>query len=289
MDYYLHLAILLSIYLILAQGFNLQFGLGRLLNFSHVSCYAVGAYTTALLSTNLNYGFLTCIILSIATSIILSFILSLLALRISNDFFAIATIGFSSLITALLINWRSFTNGVLGIPGIPRPEIFGLSLNSNLYYLTLTSSSALLCMLLCIPLFYGSYSRSIRAYAENELAALALGKNIGVLRFTAFTIGAGLSGLAGSFFAYYINYVDPSSFAMAEMVVIFTIVVIGRPGSFSGTIIGTIFVLLVPEVLRFVDIPSSILGPARQSLYALLLYMFVYFNKSKLFPKTRSL
>jgi branched-chain amino acid transport system permease protein len=71
------------------------------------------------------------------------------------------------------------------------------------------------------------------------------------------------------------------------MILVLTIVVVGRPGSFWGTVGATVGMLLVPEALRFVEIPSSILGPARQLLYAALLFLFVWFNRARLFPQER--
>jgi branched-chain amino acid transport system permease protein len=103
----------------------------------------------------------------------------------------------------------------------------------------------------------------------------------------SFLFSSATSGLAGSFFAYYLNYIDPSSFALAEMVFILTIVVVGRPGSLWGVSLGTVFLVLLPEPLRFIDINSAYLGPARQLLQALILFAVVYVNRRSLFPPQR--
>lgn len=118
-DYAVHLYILIGIYLILSQSLNLNFGLGQLFNLAHVAAYAIGAYTTALLSTELGFGLFRCLVASMLFSALLAILLGAIALKLSQDYFAIGTIAFSAIITALLINWKSLTRGVLGIPGIP--------------------------------------------------------------------------------------------------------------------------------------------------------------------------
>ena len=96
-----------------------------------------------------------------------------------------------------------------------------------------------------------------------------------------------LGALAGSFFAYYINFIDPSSFGLHEMVFILSIVVLGKPGSFWGVVAATFFLVLLPEPLRFLEIDSSILGPMRQFLYAAVLFLVVYLRRGSLFPVER--
>ena len=85
------------------------------------------------------------------------------------------------------------------------------------------------------------------------------------------------------------SYIDPSSFAINEMVFVLTIVVVGRPGSFWGVTLSTLFFVLFPEALRFLDIPSEILGPTRQMLYASILFIVVFWNRRILFPQKREI
>ncbi len=340
-DYSVHLAILVGIYLILAQGFNLTFGVARLFNLAHIAAYAVGAYTTALMSTDFTiwlplhsvssqeactelctcvgsacfalgfepvqlggYSFFPCIFASIALSGLFAVSIGAISLRLTQEYFAIGTIAFASVISALLINWKSLTRGVLGIPGIPRPrsDILDYFLSrwvtdynsENFFY---TNSNFLVLLLIfviivqgyCWLLFRSSFARSLRAQAESEVASLALGKKTRIDRNVCFFISSATAGLAGSFFAYYLNYIDPSSFAFPEMVFVLTIVVVGSPGAFWGVIAATFFLVLLPEPLRFTHIDSSILGPMRQLLHALILFGVVYWKREAIFPVERKI
>lgn len=274
--------------MILAQGLNVPFGVGRLFNLAHVAVYAVGAYVTALFSTELNIGFWGCIYSSMAIAGLFSLLIGAISLKLEEDYFAIGTIAFSSVVTALLINWKSLTRGVLGIPGIPRPELYGIDFYNNTNFLILVFSSAVIVQAILYVLLRNSYGRTLRAQAECIQAANALGKNAVRAKIFSFIIASCAAGLAGAYYAYYINYIDPTSFSLVEMIFVLTIIVVGKPGSFWGVIASTIFLVLIPEPLRFIDIPPSILGPMRQMLYSCILFGVVYWKRETLFPVERA-
>lgn len=287
-EYTIHLYILIGIYLILAQSLNLPFGVGLLFNLAHIAAYAIGAYTTALFATELQIGVVRCLLASALFSGLFSLIIGAISLRLSQDYFAIGTLAFSALVSALLINWKSLTRGVLGIPGIPRPEIMGIDFYNSTNFLALTYLVALISLILLYILFRNSFTRKLKCQAEYEQAALALGIDTRLIRVMSFFVASALAGMAGGLFAYYIQYIDPSSFALNEMIFVLTIVVVGRPGSFWGVIGAAVFLVLLPEPLRFVEMPPSILGPLRQALHALILFFVVYVNRGKLFPVQRT-
>ncbi len=286
-EYFIHLFILIGIYVILAQGLNITFGLGGSLNLAHIAVYAIGAYTTALLSTDLAQPVWICVPASIAFGSLCALPIGAIALRLKQDYFAIGTLAFSSVISALLINWKSLTRGVLGIAGIPRPEIAGMNLYENSIFISFE-----LLLVLPVLLVWGFFrtplARMVRAQAESEECLAALGVEPSLVRRDAFVLSSMLAGLAGSLFAYYLNYIDPSSFSFAEMVFVLSILIVGRPGSYFGIIGASAFLVLLPEPLRFIGMPSSILGPARQLLQALILLAVLYYRREALFPKLRT-
>lgn len=288
MEYIIHLVILVGIYLILAQSFNLIFGLGRLFNLAHIACYAIGAYTAALLSTELNQSVWVCLPASMITSGLFALLIGGISLKLTHDYFAIGTLAFSAVVTAVLINWKSLTRGVLGIPGIPRPEIAGIDFYQNINFLSFLAVLVVIVYAALYCIFHSRFARRLRAQAEHEPATLSLGIGIISLRNMSFMIASAFAGLAGAVFAYYINYIDPSSFGLHEMVFVLSLVIVGKPGSFWGVTLSTIFLVLLPEPLRFIDIPPSILGPMRQMLYALILFAVVYWKRETLFPAQRT-
>lgn len=286
-EYIIHLCILTGMYLILTQSFNINFGLAGQFNLAHVASYAIGAYTTALLSTEYDSGFFTCILLGMFLSGMFAFLIGGISIKLTQDYFAIGTLAFSAIVSALLINWKSLTRGVLGIPGIPRPVVFGVELINNGQFLLLLSVFVLITLFFFYILFRSPFARVLKAQAEFEQGAQALGMNARFARHASFFLASAFAGLAGSFFAYYINYIDPTSFGLHEMIFVLTIIVVGRPGSFWGCIGAAVFLVLLPEPLRFISMPPSILGPLRQLLYALILFAVVFVNRAILFPVER--
>lgn len=313
MGYLIHLLIIIGIYLLLAQSFNLIFGLGRLLNLAHVSTYAIGAYTTALLSKQLGCSFWICAPLSMLNAALLALLVSAISLKLDEDYFAIGSLAFNALVNAVLINWKSLTYGVLGITGIPRPEFFGIDFYNNSNFLALVCVIDLIALAVLWALFNSRIARDLRSQAESPVIARSLGKNPAVIRARAFAAASLFAGLAGSLFAYYINYIDPSSFGLSEMIFILSIVVIGRPGSFWGVIAATFFLVLLPEPPRFITFDnldkismlqswpvlrqsigafgqycSENIGHIRQLIYAGILFGVIYWKRRTIFPSQRT-
>jgi branched-chain amino acid transport system permease protein len=286
-EYIVHLLILISVYLILAQSFNLVCGLGRLLNLSHIASYAVGAYVTAILMVDYSYSYFFALGSSIIISGVFALLTGVISLRLTGDYFAIGTLAFSFVISALLINWKSLTKGVLGIPGIPRPEFMESAYSENVLFLAFSFFCAVLSLLMFWVLFNSKIGRNLKMQSEHLPASRSLGIPLFRLRNFSFVVSSMFAGLAGSIFAIYLTYIDPGSFALHEMVFVLTIVIVGSPGSFWGVSGATIFLVLLPEPLRFLEIAPSVLGPVRQLLYALILFGVVFIRKEKLFPVKR--
>lgn len=290
MEYLIHIGTLVGIYLILAQSFNLVFGIGRLFNLAHVATFALGAYTTALLATSTTLHPLILLAISALIAALFALLIGGISLRLTSDYFAIGSLAFFFVVQALLINWRSLTNGVLGIPGIPRPTLAGASLHDSLAFFAFVGTISLLTLVALYLLFRSSFARALHAYGEGDLVAQSLGWNTNQLRLYAFAIASTFAGISGALFAWFLNYIDPSSFSLAEMVLVLTIAIVGRPGSFWGVVVATVLLVgVIPESLRFLPLPSSVLGPLRQFIYATILFGIVWWRRFELFPVERKI
>lgn len=288
-EYAINIYTTIGIYLILCQGYTVVFGLGRLFNLAHVSSYALGAYTTTLLMMDAQWSLLPAVAMAVVVSIFFAFVIGAISIRLASDYFAIGTLAASSVVSAFLINLSSVTRGVLGIPGIPRPALFGFVFDSNAHFLFLVMGIAGCVSLCAFCLIRGAYGRALRAVGEFPLGAAALGHNGAGLRLLGLAFASAAAAIAGALFSFHISFIDPSSFSLSEMILVLTIVVVGRPGSFWGTLLATIGLILLPESLRFLEIPSGVLGPARQFLNAFVLFLFVWINRTRLFPEERSI
>ena len=226
MDYLLHILIVFLIYAIFAISLNLELGYTGLYNFGHVAFFGIGAYTSALLSLA-GYP----VALGMAGGMLLAGVLGTLlaipALRLSGDYFGIATLSFGEIIRLFFLNERWLTKGPMGLPGIPRPAWIGEGIAGLPRFL-------ILCILLTVMVFLvtrritrSPFGRVLKVVREDEYVAQALGKNALSFKVRVVTVGSILAGLAGSLWAHYISYISPADFTLTETILVLLCVVLG--------------------------------------------------------------
>lgn len=282
--YFIHLLILIGIYLVLAVSLQLAVGFAGLLNLGHIAFYCVGAYTSALLTLN-GFPFWVGLLSAGIMAMIFGFLLSLPTNKLKGDYLALATLGFSFVVYAVALNWTGLTRGPLGLPGIPRPHLFGFSFSHNISFLILTFVIALVSYLLIRKITRSPFGTSLEATRDDELASKVLGKNTFKLKSYALAVSAFFAGIAGALYAHYITFIDPSSFTLLQLIPVICIVIIGGLASLKGTLLATVILVLLPEPLRFIGFPSSVVGPMRQIIYALLLLLILLYKPKGLCGK----
>lgn len=275
MEYLLHILILIGIYTILSVSLNLIAGYTGLLSIAHAAFYGVGAYVAALMALNLHSPLLINVVCAVILSGILGALVGMPALRIRDDYFVIATFAFQVITFSVLNNWVFFTGGPMGLPGIPQPVIFGWKVSSHAEFLFLITFFCALTLWVSHRIVYSPFGRVLKAIREDEVFAMSAGKNVAAYKVLVFVIGAGMAATAGSMYAYYISFIDPTSFTVMESIFIISIVIIGGAGSLWGSVIGAVVLVTLPELLRFIGLPSSIAANIRQILYGGLLMAFM--------------
>jgi len=281
MEYLLHLFILIGIYTMLSQSLNLSAGFGGMISLAHAGFYGVGAYTAALLAVNYQLPFLLTLPVAMLLSGLLALIVSTIALRTIDDYFIICTLGIQVVVFSLMNNLMSLTRGPLGIPGIPNIQFFGIGIESKPAFLLLTLFFAALFFFFLKKLTGSSFGRTLLALSEDEIFAQSLGKNVYLAKVIAFTLSAMFAAVPGALYAHYISYIDPTSFTVDESIFILSIVIIGGMRNLWGSIVASAFLVLLPEVLRFVGMPNSVAANMRQIIYgAILVFMMFRYRKS---------
>ena len=227
--YLISILILAAIGIILAVSLQLTVGFTGLLNLGHLAFYAIGAYTSALLALA-GYPFWFCILTAGVLAMFFGFLISLPINKIKKDYLALATMGFSFVVYAVLLNWTDLTNGPLGLAGIPRPQLFGFDFSQNSNFLLLVAIIALASYLIIKLITISPFGRVLESIRDNELAAKILGKNTFKMKMCAMGASAFFAGVAGSLYAYYITYLDPSSADIMQLIPFLAIVIIGGLG-----------------------------------------------------------
>lgn len=280
-NYLLHLGSIIFIYSLLAQSLNLILGTGKLFSLGHVALFGIGAYVTAIGSVDFQLSVIKLILLSGVFASVSASLIVFTAGRLKEEYFAVATLAFHFVIQSVFINFRSVTRGVMGISGIESP--FESPLGMFLFIAIISS----FCLLILWYVFKSRLVLTLRGLADSEIVAGSLGVDPRNVRLKAFLVSGFFCGIAGSLFAFYLKYIDPSSFALSEIMLLVTIVLIGR--SFFGVIVASFLIVLLPEAIRFLDFIQNypnLLGSLRQLIYSVVLFLAVHFMKEKILQRT---
>ncbi len=282
MDYLTHILVLCAVYAILAVALDLLAGQAGILSLAQGAFFGVGAYVSALLSLRLELPFLLTFLAAAFSGMCCSLFVSLPSLRLRDDYFVIATFGFQLVVISVLNNWLDLTGGPTGVRGIPRPTILGFELKSALSLLALAGVVLMMSWMAVLRLAHSPFGRALRAIAEDEVFATALGKNSFSFKVVAVAVSAMLSAGAGSIYAHYATYIDPTGFGVMESILIVSMVIIGGAGSTNGPVLGAVVLVVFPEVLRLVGIPGHVAANLRQIAYGLALIVVMWLRPTGL-------
>lgn len=306
---------LCAIYIILGLSMNLINGFTGLFSLGHAGFMAVGAYTVGILTMPLemkelnffmkpmmpallnikmpvisflpevlNQGlwFVFALLMGGLLAALFGFLIGAPVLKLTDDYLAIATLGFSEIIRVVFINTQSITNGALGLKGIPQA--------SNLFW---AWSIAILTIVFMYLLMGSSYGKSFKAIREDEIAARSMGINLFKHKVMSFTIGSFLAGVGGGLLAVSLGTIDPALFKFALTFNILLIVVLGGMGNIMGTVIAAIIITISMEGLRFLDesinlgfFKTPALPGMRMVVFSLILMLVVIFKKDNIFKST---
>ncbi len=275
MEYILHILIITGIYIILTMSLNLVVGYTGLPSLGHAAFSCVGAYTSALLALNLGLSPWLGLLIGACVAALLGVVVGFPSLRLKGDYLALATFGLGVIVYSVSKNWVSLTRGPMGLPGIPGFSIFGFQLSEIWSYLILVTLFVFLTYFTIARVVNSPFGRILRGIREDEIATLAMGKDVNRHKVLVFVIGAFFAGIAGSLYAHYITFIDPSSFTVMESIIILLMVVFGGMGSLLGSFVGAAILVIFPELLRFIGMPSAIAAPLRQMIYGLLLIILM--------------
>lgn len=268
--YYMHLAGLILIYALAATGLNLVTGFTGQLSLGHAAFFAIGAYSSALLTMKAGVPFLLALLLSAAIAAVFGALLGLPSLRLRGPYLALATAGFGEIIRITINNWESLTQGSRGIPEIPSPTLLGFTVTSNLSWYYLLLLVFLVCTGFVYRLLKSHFGRAWMAIRDNEPAARAAGINTFTYKVLAFALSAFLAGLAGSLYSHYLNYISPDTFTFGESVLFLSMVVVGGKGTLWGPLIGSAALILIPDFL-------SVLQDFKMVFHGILLVLSMMF------------
>jgi branched-chain amino acid transport system permease protein len=283
MEYFLHILIMIGIYSLVAYSLNLTMGYCGLLNLAPAAFYGIGAYGFTLVMTKANLFqlvpglsfFISLICAALLTGII-AFLSGIPALKFRKDSFVLVTLGLQVIIFTILYNWISFTKGPYGISGIPRPNILGWQIYALWEYLILIVIINVLVLVFLFKLYQSPFGLSLKALRDDEIGAQSIGISARKQFLRAFTIAGAFIAIPGALYACYVTYIDPTSFSLEESIFQVVILSLGGTGNRKGPIIGVLFMIILPEILREIGLPDTIAPNVRQMIYGAVLVFLMF-------------
>lgn len=237
--------------------------------------------------TSFGINFFVSILIGMALSGVLALFIGYVLSKFDGDYFALGSFGFNIILYSVFLNWQEVTRGPLGIPGIDRPSIFGYTFSTNSSFLILSVVIAGFVYFFAQWLGRSSFGRVLKAIREDEKAIQVFGYNTSQYKLAIFVIGAVLASIAGSLFASYISFIDPSSFVLNESIFVLAIIILGGLANNKGVVWGAVFLILLPEFLRFVGFPSDIAAQMRQVVYGVMLIILMIYRPQGLMGEYR--
>jgi branched-chain amino acid transport system permease protein len=283
-EYVLYMANLIGIAIIGAHGLNLLTGFTGQISLGHAAFIGVGAYTSAILITRVGIPFWWTVPMAGVISAIVGVIIGIPSLRIKGLYLAIATIAAQFIFEYVFMNWEWMTHGIRGI-NVPDPEMFGFQFDTERKFYFITLFFVVIGTLYARNLIRTKTGRAFIAIRDRDLAAELIGINLFRYKLMSFAISSFYAGVAGSLWVSFMNIVTPEHFPLSLSIEYLAMVIVGGLGSVLGSIYGAIFMVLVPEILKFgtgaiKNIPAfqHIFAPLREVVFGALIVFFLIFE-----------
>jgi branched-chain amino acid transport system permease protein len=248
-DYYLGVLIFTALNCLACTGLCLLMGYAGQISIGHGAFIAIGAYSSAILTTKLGWSPWAAMGCGVMIVIFVAFFVGIPTLRLKGHYLAMATLGFASIVHIVSVAAVEVTNGPSGISSIPRLEVFGYPLNSDTKFFYFSWGIVIIGFYLAINLIHSRVGRGLKALHGSEDAASSLGVNITVYKIKVFVLSAIYASISGSLYAHYVLYIDPGPFDVTHSVLLVTMVAVGGLHNIWGALTGAVLLSLLPEFL----------------------------------------
>ncbi len=275
--YVLGVAFQAEMLMCLALGLNIVVGYAGMLDLGFAAFFAIGAYTTGILSTKEHWSIIATIVPGVAVAVVCALIIGFPTLRLRSDYLAVVTLGFGEIIQTIAINLNQ-TGGPTGIYAIPMLTIGSVVVGSNTGYYYVFLVLVVAFALFSTRLRNSRLGRAWLCIREDEDAAKAMGINTNHYKLYAYVFGAVVGSITGAIYAPALSAISPASFGFSESLLIVMAVAIGGLGSIWGAMFGAAVVEIFPEVFRS-------FAQARLLVFGIALVVLMVVRPRGLFPE----
>ena len=275
--YFLRMAILTFIFSILTMSLSLLLDFTGIISLGHAAFFGIGAYTTGILCTKMEFPFLLSLPMSAAVAIIVAVAFGALTFRILKGlYFTLASWALGEIFCSIYMNVE-YLGGTNGVRAIPLPSIMGFTISSDVSFYYFTMIFAILTLISIELVVLSRIGRAFIGIREEPVVAGVMGVNVYSFQILSFATAAFYAGIAGSLYAYYESFISPKSFTVWESIMLLCMVLVGGRYSLIGSAVGAAIFTFLPEVLRVV-------GEYREVVYGLVLLVTILFRPKGLIP-----
>lgn len=286
-EYWLYLACLVAINIASTTGLNILTGYTGLVSLGQAAFMGIGAYTVAILQIRFGTPFLLNLLGGGGVAMLVGLLVGLPSLRVKGLYLAIATIAAGVIAHFIFSHFSSLTGGGGGL-NVPPAKLFGIELDNSFKLYWVIVPIAVLMLLGSANLFRTRIGRAFIAIRDRDISAEVLGISLLHYKLLSFAISSFYAGVAGGLFAYFFRAVTPESFPLLMSIFFLAAVIVGGMGSLLGSILGAVFMTLVPELLKLIVgwLPVAafggnaalILSPVRTIVFGLMIVLFLIFE-----------
>ncbi|MBT4264251.1 MAG: branched-chain amino acid ABC transporter permease, partial [Deltaproteobacteria bacterium] len=285
-DYPAYMLNLICINIIATLGLNILTGYTGLISLGHAAFMAIGAYSSVILTGKFGLPFLFALVLSGVIAGLIGFVVGLPSLRLTGIYLALATMAFSFVIDEIIVQWQDLTGGASGL-NADIPIFFGITFDTYQKYFFITFICLVFALLLAKNMLRGSFGRALMAIRDSETAAETMGINLGYYKALSFTVSAIYAGIAGSLYAHFLLFVSIDNFTLMHSISFIVMIIVGGVGTIAGSIMGAIFITILPEIITFSKdyLPADLrdISSLQAASYGIILMLFVIYQPQGLF------
>jgi len=283
-EYWLYLACLVAINVASTMGLNILTGYTGLVSLGQSAFMGLGAYTVAILQLRFGTPMPLNLLAGGLVALVAGVLVGLPSLRVKGLYLAIATIAAGVFAHFVFQHFTALTGGTAGLQ-VPPAQLFGISLDSSFRLYWVIVPITLLMLLGAANLFRTRIGRAFIAVRDRDISAEVLGIPLLTTKLQSFAISSFYAGVAGGLFAYFFRAITPESFPLLMSIFFLAAVIVGGMGSVLGSVLGAVFMTLVPELLKLIvaALPLSgnatlILSPVRTIVFGGLIVLFLIFE-----------
>ena len=254
---------------------------------SHAAFFGIGALIYAIFSKLGSINYFVIIGIVILVTSVVAILIAVSTLRIKGDYFIIASFGFQMIAYDIFYNWVRYTSGASVIYAIPRPTIFNITFDSVPKYLILVFSITVICVFICWRLSHSPFGKLLRAIKGDDIAVQSSGRSPLVYKIEALVISGILAAVAGVLYSGFLSIFVPGTYNVDLSISIVAMVIVGGSGNILGASLGAAVLVILPQVITFLNLPTTIVGPLQQLLYGFLLIVFMRLRPGGLVNKRK--